>query len=684
MLTTLTSRIESRWIEAGSVALGALALFAATMPRVITFEDAGLFDSVCYTNGIAHPPGYPLFTLMCAPLFQLPFTPAIIGNSMSAVFGALACGVLVLVLRRLNCGRGAAMFGGALLAVSAGFWSQSIIVEVYSLNALIFLLVLYLCICFYQEPDRRLAWLICLFYSLGISNHWPLMVLAFPGLALICFSRWDWISTQIRDLRFWAMVIFMVLLGISPYATLLLKHHTMVSYSGPIDGIHGLWGYFMRKAYAGVDHQAVASIIDKVDYAAWLTRLIAVQATPWALPLLLPAWLVGHRLTGKPIQIGLALIFLANTYGLVALLGFQYEYIFRAVFLPYPMLAWCCLALWFGIGMQWLVERVTPLTRFAPALLVIVGVTSISLTAIQNARVNNRSKSTISDDYSRLILKTVAPHAAIVVSSDSQAFTLAYQKFVNGLRPDVTLYHLNNLIYPNKLPGKTLAQRVKAIETMALHRPVYSIGLTALPLDTDYGIFARHDLPGDPPAARDDRHAAFRHHLIVNYLAGKYTQPHELFFANQLLLGFSNQLTALARLGPLNAGEATDLSLLGRTFPGTLATMYTALTDPHFALPGQVLVDLAFRMDEHIPPEAANEDRAQFHYYFALLFLRGQYGIKIDKSLARELLLKSFSDWPSPHTPGLCLLLQMNPPAGHLSTTPRFRKQCPVPAGEKD
>ena len=367
----------------------------------------------------------------------------------------------------------------------------------------------------------------------------------------------------------------------------------------------------------------------------------------------------------------------------MVLLGFQYEYIYRAVFLPYPMLAWCCLAIWFGLGMQWLVERVTPLTRFAPVLLVIIGVTSISLTAIQNARVNNRASSTIADDYSRLVLNTVAPHAAIVVSSDSQAFTLAYQKFVNGLRPDVTLFHLNNLIFPDKLPGKTVAQHVAAIKAMAKDRPVYSIGLSALPLDTDYGIFARHDLPGTPHAGRDDRHAAFRHELIVNYLAGRYTQPHELFFVNQLLLGFSNQLTALAGMGPLNKGEATDLSLLQRTFPGTLAILYTALSQPHFALSGHELLDMAFRMDKHIPPEAANEDRAQFHYYFALLFLRGQYGIKIDKPLARELLLKSFSDWPSPTTPGLCLLLQMNPPAGHLSTTPRFRKQCPVPSAKK-
>lgn len=670
------------WVGAALVAAAALVLFAATMPRVITFEDAGLFDSVCHTNGIAHPPGYPLFTLMCVPLFHLPFEAAIIGNSISAVFGSLACGTLVLVLRRLDLSLGIAMFGGALLAVTASFWSQAIIVEVYALNAFLFLVVLYLAIGFHALPSRRLAWLICFVYSLGIANHWPLTVLAFPGLALICLWRMDWILGQIGDPKFWAGVVAAVLLGISPYATLMMKHHTVVSYSGPIHGLGGLWNYFMRKPYASVDHQIGANITDKLHYALWMLRQIAIQATPWALPLLIPALLTGHRRIGKPIQVGLGLIFFANTFGLVLLLGFQYDYIFTAVFLPYPILAWCCLVIWFALGMQWLADRLTPALPVARSLIAVLCITTIVLTYFENAPVNDRAHSTIADDYSRLVLDTVAKNAAVVVSSDSQAFTLAYQHFVKGIRPDVTLYHINNLIFPARLPGKTLKARVAAVLAMAKHRPTYSIGIPALPLDTDYGIFARHDLPGDPPAARDNRHAAFRRRLIDNYLAGKYTQPHELFFVSELLLGFSNQLLALGNMEPLNAAEAEDLHKLEGTFSGTLATLYFALTHPRFDVSGQHLLDMAFAMEDKIPIEASNQNRAMFHYYFALLFLEGERGIKVNKPLARTLLLKSFSDWPVPKTPGLCLLLKLGAPKGHLSTTPAYAKRCKTPAAK--
>lgn len=680
--------LQSSWLLAALVAMAAFILFAATMPRVITFEDAGLFDSVCATNGIAHPPGYPLFTLICVPLFHmadihlfgfhLAVEPAILGNGISAVFAALACGMLVVILRLLGCYRSVAVFGGALLAVTASFWSQAIIVEVYALNAFIFLSTLYLCIRFYQAPDRWLAWGVCLVYSLGIANHWPLMVLAFPGLALICLARSGWIREQVTDARFVAVALVMVVLGLSPYATLLMKHHPLVSYSGPIHGLGALWDYFMRKSYAAVDHQTGANITDKLGYALWITRQMATQATPWALPLLLPALIAGHKRIGVPVQAGLALVFVLNTYGLVALLGFRYEYIYTAIFSPYPILAWCCLAIWFALGMQWLAERIGPVTTIAPVLIGVFGVTSILLTYLDNAPVNNRARSMLADRYSRLVLQTLAPNAALVVSADSQSFTLAYQHIVKGIRPDVTLYHINNLVFPGRLHGHTLKQRTAAVVAMAKLRPVYAIGVDGLPKGTRYGLYTRLGVPGDPPAARDNRVAAFRHRLIDHYIAGKFTQPQELYFASQRLLEFSNQLLTLGHIKPLTAAESQDLAALQKTFAGTLATLYFALVHPDSNVSGQHLLDRAFAADGSIPAEVGSEDRSLFHYYFALLFLDGHRGIRIDKALARKLLLKSFAEWPTPKTPGLCLLENLGPPKGHLATTARFRDACPL------
>ena len=47
------------------------AVYWLTLPPGVTFEDTGLFATVCYNAGIAHPPGYPLHTLLCIPFARL-------------------------------------------------------------------------------------------------------------------------------------------------------------------------------------------------------------------------------------------------------------------------------------------------------------------------------------------------------------------------------------------------------------------------------------------------------------------------------------------------------------------------------------------------------------------------------------------------------------------------------------
>ena len=50
-------------MHAALVAGALFALYAFTAPHTVGLEDDGLFILSSYFLGIAHPPGYPLFTL---------------------------------------------------------------------------------------------------------------------------------------------------------------------------------------------------------------------------------------------------------------------------------------------------------------------------------------------------------------------------------------------------------------------------------------------------------------------------------------------------------------------------------------------------------------------------------------------------------------------------------------------
>ncbi len=84
-----------------ALAIGALALYAATLLPGIGSGDTAEFQRVAPTLGIAHPTGYPLYTILGWLWSQLPLgdTPAWRMNLLSAVAAALAVGVVYLVAR---------------------------------------------------------------------------------------------------------------------------------------------------------------------------------------------------------------------------------------------------------------------------------------------------------------------------------------------------------------------------------------------------------------------------------------------------------------------------------------------------------------------------------------------------------------------------------------------------------
>ena len=135
---------------------GPLILYLFTTPRVVVLEDDGLFLMVAKHLGIAHPPGYPLFTGIAHLFLQFPLgTDAFRGHITSAFLGALACGVLFGCARLLGASVWAALAGAWAFGASEHFWSQAIIAEVYTLNALLFFAVYLLILKALQAPDSR-------------------------------------------------------------------------------------------------------------------------------------------------------------------------------------------------------------------------------------------------------------------------------------------------------------------------------------------------------------------------------------------------------------------------------------------------------------------------------------------------------------------------------------------------
>ena len=148
----MTNRPRTLRTAVGDFALAHGDLVIATLAFIVTiiaylrtlapsvaavFDDTLEMQLVGFRMGIAHPTGYPLYSLLASLFAAIPFgNVAYRVNLLSAISGALVAPVLYFAARRFACGRRAALAAALLFVFSPIFWSQSVVAEVYSLNSL--------------------------------------------------------------------------------------------------------------------------------------------------------------------------------------------------------------------------------------------------------------------------------------------------------------------------------------------------------------------------------------------------------------------------------------------------------------------------------------------------------------------------------------------------------------------
>ncbi len=156
-------------------------------PSVATiFDDSLEFPLVVHRLAIAHPTGYPLYTLLgkLVSLFA-PTRTAYLFNLMTAFFGALAVALAYRAgmefFPRKTAARRAGMWLAALMfGLGPVFFSQATIAEVYTLNAFFIAALLWLAL--------RKRWLALAFvFGLSLTHH-RTAILTAPALAVYLIS----------------------------------------------------------------------------------------------------------------------------------------------------------------------------------------------------------------------------------------------------------------------------------------------------------------------------------------------------------------------------------------------------------------------------------------------------------------------------------------------------------------
>lgn len=158
-------------------------LYASTACPTVWFGDSGELIAAAACLGVAHPPGYPLWTALGRVFLSLPFgEPAYRLNLFSVAVASVSCGLAALLVFRATGSRLGAASAGVFLAVSSTFWSVATITEVYALHVLLGLWLLTAAQSLGRGGGGRALAGACAAFGLGLAHH-PTIVLWVPAAA---------------------------------------------------------------------------------------------------------------------------------------------------------------------------------------------------------------------------------------------------------------------------------------------------------------------------------------------------------------------------------------------------------------------------------------------------------------------------------------------------------------------
>lgn len=249
-------------------------------PSVIQI-DTGELAAVQCTLGIAHPTGYPIFTIFgyLFSLIPLPFSKIFQLNLLAALYCAAAVSIFSLTVKLVLDNLAAfqfikqskekskrkkkdsnkniqsdntsnfeltetykiisAVFSGLFLALSKTFWFQSTSVEVYSLHLLLIAIIILTLIKAFilSDSEKTISkyWLIfSVALAFGFSNHMTTLLII-PGVAYLYFAKNGFNSKSIKQILIMLLIFFPILILVYSYLPIRASQYPFMNWGNPVE-----------------------------------------------------------------------------------------------------------------------------------------------------------------------------------------------------------------------------------------------------------------------------------------------------------------------------------------------------------------------------------------------------------------------------------------------------------------
>ena len=439
------TRLDGKsWTIATAIVLLAGVLYFLTAARDIVVGDTPELITAAVSLGVAHPPGYPLFTMLGHLLSLLPLSSIPLRvNLLAVACGALTVGVVYLTAFRLTTWRFAGAVAALLLAVNPTFWAWSLVGEVFQLNNLLAALLIYFLVLWHERPERT-GFLLAssLLTGLALANHHTIVLLA-PAF---CFVLWQRRAVIFARPAIMAGCLVLFLLGLLPYLYIpwASAHHPAYNW-GNVSSVRDLIDLVTRKSYGG------RRLVSTPGYSGGspFARLIALGLSfgPLAATLIALGAIQAHRSRRWYFWFSIiAFVFAGPFFVWISNLNIATAPSALFVLQRFFLLSQVVLAPLVAFGVLFIAELIAsfvlPLRIAAMPIVATACLIAVATTVRMNYRKIDQSHNSIARRFGEDVLATAEPNSILLGTGDGLVFPLIYLQTIEGVGQHVTLIAL--------------------------------------------------------------------------------------------------------------------------------------------------------------------------------------------------------------------------------------------------
>ena len=198
-----------------------LEIYIHNLSSSIYGGDSGDIATAVITNGVAHPSGYPLQTMLGILFLKIPIeaTPAWKIGLVSSLFSSLTLLLIYKTTVELTKSKLFGILTALSVAFTYSFWLYAEVIEVFALNSFFISALIYLTIKYLQNKKTKFLIILALTIGLSLTNNQSIIIL-FPFIELsIVISNWK----ILLDIKTIFKCILFLVAGLTPYLYVLLS-----------------------------------------------------------------------------------------------------------------------------------------------------------------------------------------------------------------------------------------------------------------------------------------------------------------------------------------------------------------------------------------------------------------------------------------------------------------------------